>query len=55
MQLESFINTIYGGNGPKHCKDNHLLNEGSYGRQPGRRSIDPVIIDVTQVEIAMIT
>ena len=39
----------------QHCKDNHLLNEGFYGGRPGRRSINPVIIDLTQVEIAMIT
>ena len=39
----------------QHCKVNHLLNKDSYGRRPGRRSIDPVIVDVTQVEIAMIT
>ena len=39
----------------KHCEDNYLLNNGSYGGRPGRRSIDPVIVDVTQVEIVMIT
>ena len=39
----------------QHCKDNYLLNKGAYGGRPGRRSIDPVIVDVTQVEIAMIT
>ena len=39
----------------QHCEDNYLLNKGSYGGQPGQRSIDPVIVDVTQVEIAMIT
>ena len=39
----------------QHCEDNYLLNKGSYGGRPGRRSIDPVIVDVTQVEIAMIT
>ena len=39
----------------QHCEDNYLLNKGSYGGQPSRRSIDPVIVDVTQVEIAMIT
>ena len=38
----------------QHYKDNHLLNKGSYGGGPGRRSIDPVIVDVTQVKIAMI-
>ena len=39
----------------QHCEDNYLLNKGSYRGRPGRRSIDPVIVDVTQVEIAMIT
>ena len=39
----------------QHCKDIHLLNKGSCGGRPGSRSIDPVIVDVTQVEIAMIT
>ena len=39
----------------QHCEDKYLLNKGSYGGRPGRRSIDPVIVDVTQVEIAMIT
>ena len=38
----------------KHCEDNYSLNKGSYGGRPGRRSIDPVIVDVTQDEIAMI-
>ena len=39
----------------QHCKDNFLFNIGSKGGRPGLRSIDPVIVDVTQVEIAMIT
>ena len=39
----------------QHCEDNHLLNKGSYGGRPGRRFTDPVMVDVTQVEIAMIT
>ena len=39
----------------QHCEDKHLLNKGSYGGQPNRRSIDPVIVDVIQVEITMIT
>ena len=39
----------------QHCEENHLLNKDSYGGRPGRRFIDPVIVDVTQVEIAMIT
>ena len=39
----------------QHCEDNHLFNKGSYGERPRRQSIDPVIMDVTQVEVAMIT
>ena len=37
----------------QHCKDNHLLNEDSYGGRPGRRSNDPVIIDFAQLEISL--
>ena len=39
----------------QHCKDNHFLNKDSNGGQPNRRLIDPVIVDVTQVEISMVT
>ena len=39
----------------QHYKDNYLLNKESYGGKPGRRSTNPVIVDVTQVEIVMIT
>ena len=39
----------------QHFEDNYLLNKGSYRGRPGQRSIDPVILDITQVEIAMIT
>ena len=39
----------------QHCEDNYLFNKGSYGGWPGRRSINPVIVDVTQVKITMIT
>ena len=39
----------------QHYEDNYLLNKGSYGGQPGRRSINLIIVDVTQVEIVMIT
>ena len=39
----------------QHCEDNYLLNKDSYGGRPGQQSINPVIVDVTQVEIAMIT
>ena len=38
-----------------HCEDNKLINEGTYGSQTNRRAIDPVIVDVTQTEISMIT
>ena len=38
----------------QHCKDNYLLNKGSYCERSRRRSIDPVIVDVTQVERVMI-
>ena len=39
----------------QHLEDNNLLNPGTYGRRPNCRAIDPVIIDVTQTEIAMVT
>ena len=39
----------------QHLEDNNLLNPGTYGGRPNRRAIDPVIIDVTQTEIAMVT
>ena len=39
----------------QHYEDNYLLNKGSYRGRPGQRSIDPVIVDITQVKIAMIT
>ena len=39
----------------QHWENNHLLKKGSYGGRSGWRSIDPVIVYVTQVEIAMIT
>ena len=38
----------------QHNEDNFKLNEGCYGGRPNRRAIDPVIVDVTQTEIAMI-
>ena len=38
-----------------HCEDNKLINEGTYGSRTNRRAIDPVIVDVTQTEISMIT
>ena len=38
----------------QHTEDNFMLNPGCYGGRPNRRAIDPVIVDVTQTEIAMI-
>ena len=38
----------------QHNEDNQKLKEGCYGGKPNRRAIDPVIVDVTQTEIAMI-
>jgi hypothetical protein len=39
----------------QHCGDNFLINKGVYGCIPSRRAIDPVFVDVTQTEIAMVT
>ena len=39
----------------QHCKDNYLLNKGFYKGRLGKRSINLVIIDLTQVEIVTIT
>jgi hypothetical protein len=39
----------------QHCKDNFLINKGVYGCRPCRRAIDPVFVDVTQTEMAMVT
>ena len=38
----------------QHNEDKFKLNDGCYGGRPNRRAIDPVIVDVTQTEIAMI-
>ena len=38
----------------QHLEDKNLLNPGTYGSRPNRRAIDPIIIDVTQTEIAMV-
>ena len=38
----------------QHCEGKYLLNKWSYGWRPGRRSINPIIVDVTQLKIAMI-
>jgi hypothetical protein len=39
----------------QHCEDNFLLNKGVYGCRPNRRAMDPVFVDVTQNEMAMVT
>jgi hypothetical protein len=39
----------------QHCEDNILINTGVYGCRPSRRVIDPVFVDVTQTEMAMVT
>jgi hypothetical protein len=39
----------------QHCEDNVLINKGVYGCRPNRRAIDPVFVDVTQTEMAMVT
>jgi hypothetical protein len=39
----------------QHCEDNYLINMGVYGCRSNRRAIDPVFVDVTQTEMAMVT
>jgi hypothetical protein len=39
----------------QHCVDNKLINSGVYGCRPNRRAINPVFVDVTQIEMAMVT
>ena len=39
----------------KNGEDNDLINKGTYGSRANRQVVDPVIVDVTQVEIAVIT
>ena len=39
----------------QHCEDNYLINKGVYGCRPNRRAMDPVFVDVTQNEMAMVT
>ena len=39
----------------QHCEDNNLINNGTYGSRANRQAVDPVIVDVTQTEIAQIT
>ena len=38
----------------RHCEDTNQFNDGCYGGRPNQRAIDPVIVDVTQVELATI-
>jgi hypothetical protein len=38
----------------QHCEENYLINKGVYGCRPNRRAIDPVFVDVTQTEMAMV-
>jgi hypothetical protein len=39
----------------QNCEDEQLINKGVYGCRPNRRAIDPVFVDVTQTEMAMVT
>jgi hypothetical protein len=39
----------------QHCEDNKLINTGVYGCRSSRRAVDPVFVDVTQTEMAMVT
>jgi hypothetical protein len=39
----------------QHCEYNFLINKGVYGCRPYRRAIDPVFVDVTQTEMAMVS
>jgi hypothetical protein len=39
----------------QHCEDNFPINKGVYGCRPSRRAIDPVFVDGTQTELAMVT
>ena len=39
----------------QHMEDNKLINTGCYGGRPNRRAIDPVLVDITQTEMSMIT
>ena len=39
----------------QHYEDNGMINKGIYGSRANRRAVDPVIVDVTQTEISMIT
>jgi hypothetical protein len=39
----------------QHCEHNYLIKKGVYGCRPSMRAIDPVFVDVTQTELAMVT
>lgn len=39
----------------QHYKNNKLLNNGCYGGRPNQHAIDPIVVDVTQIEIPMVT
>ena len=39
----------------QHIEDRNLLNKGCYGGQPNQCANDPVVVDVTQIELAMVT
>ena len=39
----------------QHLEDNKLLNPGTYSRHPNCHTIDPIIINITQTETAMVT
>ena len=46
---------IYFKNLQQHIEDRNLFNQGCYGGQPNRCAINPVVVDVTQIELAMVT
>ena len=39
----------------QHYKDNGMINKGTYRSGANRRVVDPVIVDVTPIEILIIT
>ena len=39
----------------QHIEENNLLNKGCYSGQPKCRAIDPAVVDLTQIELAMVT
>ena len=50
----NLILKIYFRQFSRNCEDTNQFNDGCYGGRPNRRAIDPVIVDVTQVELATI-